>query len=165
VARSGRGGERRTFRRTFSGPFSPATTARTFAAPDIIIVHGDLLPERRVIASWHENHKLLLSVIPPAQSPVFRPTAKAPFVVPRGRSTLQLALFWGRGLSAIAESPERLSALRPEQAHQQGTFYPASGEAPALLVVGGTYGVVSDSGLAVLRRHGVPIRVPQPSME
>jgi hypothetical protein len=125
--------------------------ARTLAAPEIIIVHGSLLPEQRVLASFQENHRLLLSVNRPAPFPS-TPLAKRP--------ALQLALFWGVGWRTTAESPERLRALRPGQATQRGTFYPATGTAPALLMVGQTAGMVSDSGLAILRRHGVPVRVP-----
>jgi hypothetical protein len=127
------------------------TPAGAFAAPEIIIVHGDPLLEGRVIADWQENHRLLLSVRPAA-------AARAPTL--DQRPVLKLALFWGIGWRAYAESPERLRALRVEQANQLGHFYPATRRAPAYLIVGRTAGVVSDSGLAVLRRHRVPIRVP-----
>jgi hypothetical protein len=125
--------------------------ARAFAAPEIIIVHGSLLPEQRVIASFEENHRLLLSV---------HRAAPVPFTALAKRPALRLALFWGSGWRTTAESPERLRALRPEQANQRGTFYPATGNAPAVLMVGETVGVVSDSGLAILRRNRVPVRVP-----
>ena len=128
-----------------------AIEARTLAAPEIIIVHGGALPEQRVLASIEENHRLLLSVNRPAPFP------SAPL---SERPALQLALFWGWEWHATAESPERLRALRPGQANQRGTFYPATGTAPALLMVGHTAGVVSDSGLAILARHAVPVRLP-----
>ena len=98
---------------SMSAPAHP--TERTFAAPEIIMVHGDLLPQPRFIADWEENHRLLLSVVSP---------------------------------------------VRPQQATQRGTFYLATRDAPARLVAGARSGVVSDSGLAVLRRHGVPVRLP-----
>ena len=125
--------------------------APAFAAPEIIIVYGSLLPEQRVIASFKENHRLLLSVGGPAPFP---------YIALARRPELRLALFWGSAWRATAESPARLRVLRPEQANQQGTFYPATENVPALLSVGASTGVLSDSGLAVLRRHGVPVRIP-----
>ena len=129
-----------------SAPDAPA-----FAAPEIIMVHGSALPQPRVISTWKENHALLLSV---------SGRAPFPFTALDERPALRLALFWGSWWRSTAESPERLRALRPEQASQRGTFYPATGSEPALMIVGQTAGVVSDSGLAILRRHGVPIRLP-----
>ena len=125
--------------------------ARTFAAPEIIIVYGSPLPEQCVLASFEENHRLLLSVRGPAPFPLGT-LAKRP--------ALRLALFWGSGWRPTAESAARLRALRPEQATQRGAFYPATGNAPAVLMVGDTVGVVSESGLAILRRHRVPVRLP-----
>jgi hypothetical protein len=124
--------------------------APTLAAPEIVIAYGALLPEQRVIAGWHENHRLLLATrgaVPEGSVPLTR------------RPAVQLALFWGAGWRATAESPERLRGLRPEQASQHGTFYPATATAPAVLAVGSRLGIVSDSGLAVLRRHRVPVQI------
>ena len=141
-------------RSTAAGPTEWNLTSLAVAAPEIILVYGDLLPERREIANWYENHQLLLTSKPAAVGPLG-------LAVPRGRRPmLNLALFWGVQWRPVAQSPERLRALRPGQASQEGQFYPAVGDAPAVLAVGSIFGVVSDSGLAVLRRHGVPVRMP-----
>jgi hypothetical protein len=141
---------------TTATPAPARSVGRAFAAPEIVIVYGDPLPEPRIIADWEENHRLLLSVAgAPSPSPLGLPPAPL-----AGRPALRLALFWGISWRATAQSPERLRALRPEQANQQGLFYPATADAPAHLAVGSIAGAVSDSGLAVLRRHGVPVRLP-----
>jgi hypothetical protein len=137
-----------------------ASSRSAFAAPEIIIVYGEPLREPRVIADWAENHKLLLSAAGPTASVLGGPATPAAIVAPAGRPALRLALFWGAAWRSTAASPARLRALRPEQANQQGLFYPATDGAPAHLMVGTISGTVSDSGLAVLRRHGVPVRLP-----
>jgi len=128
-------------------------TRLTVAAPEIILVSGELVPERRELTSWHENHQLLLTSRPAPAGPLGLSLPREP------RPMLNLALFWGVQWRPVAQSPARLRTLRHE-AGQEGQFYPAVGDAPALLAVGSIFGVVSDSGLAVLRRHGVPVRVP-----
>ena len=129
-------------------------TRLTVAAPEIILVYGDLVPERRELTSWHENHQLLLTSGPAPAGPLG-------LSLPRERRPmLNLALFWGVQWRPVAQSPARLRALRHEGAGQEGQFYPAVGDAPALLAIGSVFGVVSESGLTVLRGHGVPVRVP-----
>jgi hypothetical protein len=135
-------------------PLSPVAARPTRAAPEIIIVYGSLLPERRVIADWNENQAIMLSLGSRRPGPAWLS------VRPEGRPALELALFWGHQWRIVAQSPERLRALRPEEGSQVGTFYPATGSTPALLAFGSDVRIVSDSGLAVMRRHGVPTRVP-----
>ena len=125
------------------------------AAPEIILVYGTAPAERWVIADWGENQKLLASL--GQQATVVPPGPRAPFGERRG---LQLALYWGTRWRATAEAAERLRTLAPEQATQRGWYYPASGGAPAVVSLGEGFRVVSDSGLAVLRRHAVPTRLP-----
>jgi hypothetical protein len=139
-----------------------APTPEAFAAPEIILVYGSLLPERRVIASFKDNHRLLLAINLPA--PSLTSLAKRP--------AYQLALFWGSQWRATAESPQLLSTLRPGQADQHGTFYPAIGALPAVLIIDAAFGqprrtggLVAESGLAILRRHRVPVRVPKAERE
>ena len=122
-------------------------------APWIVLVYGNLLPERRALVSWEENQKLIASlgpetVLPPGSA--------------RGgeRRGLELALFWRIGWRGSAASAASVRALQPEQADQRGWYYPAKDQAPAVITLGSGYRVVGDSGLAVLRRHGIPTRVP-----
>ncbi|AHG88150.1 hypothetical protein J421_0613 [Gemmatirosa kalamazoonensis] len=128
-----------------------ATSSRR-AAPWIVLVYGNLLPERRALVSWEENQKLLASLGPETVLP--------PGTARGGeRRGLELALFWGWQWKATAGAPASVRALRPEQANQRGWYYPAKDQAPAVMTLGSGFRVVGDSGLAVLRRHGIPTRV------
>ena len=121
--------------------------------PWIVLVYGNLLPERRALVSWEENQKLIASLGPETLLP--------PGTARGGeRRGLELALFWRVGWRGPAASADRVRALRPEQADQRGWYYPAKDDAPAVMTLGSGYRVVGDSGLAVLRRHGIPTRVP-----
>src|SRR5512132_3095013 len=85
--------------RSIDAPPTPAL----FAAPEIILVYGSLLPERVVIPSFEDNHRLLLSINSPV--PSLASLAKRP--------AIGLALFWGSQWRTIAQSPQLLRALRP----------------------------------------------------
>lgn len=53
-----------------------------------------------------------------------------------------------------------VAVLRPEQANQHARFYPAVGDAPAIVEgVGYPLRLVSPDGLAELQRRGVVVRV------
>ena len=124
----------------------PESVAERAAAPEIIIVHGGTLSKRISIARWNENHHLLLVS---KETPLGGP-----------RPAFELALFWGSQWRSYAASPESLKSLRPEQANQSGRLFPAMGDLPAMISVGTLTGIVSDSGLAMLRRYEVPTRIP-----
>ena len=138
---------------TIEAPREPSVVANTrFAAPEIVIFSGGPLTKPVVVASWAENHQLLLSAEPhePLLPGARRTTTPRPVI--------SMALFWGSDWRAYASSPERLATLKPVQANQYGHYYPAVAGARALVSVGSIRGPVSDSGLAVLRRHGIPTR-------
>lgn len=123
-----------------------------FAAPEIVIFTGGPLTKPVVVASWTENQNLLLTGEPhEALVPGHRRAT-------RPRPVISMALFWGSQWRNYAASPERLATLTPAQANQHGQYYPAVSGARALIAVGSIRGPVSDSGLAVLRRHGIPTR-------
>ena len=126
----------------FSAAGSPGRVGITAAAPHIIIVHGPSLPTPIVIANSKDNHWLLL--------------VREERRVEGPRPALDLALFWHPKWRSYAESPEKLRSLRPDQADQVGRLFPATAGLPMMISVGATKGVVSDSGLAVLRRYRVP---------
>ena len=134
------------------GPASFRVARPTSAAPEIIIFHGGSLERPVVVASWTENHQLLLI------------DERRKSMPPRWRSderpVIELALFWGREWRGYAESPAGLASLTPGRATQTGSYYPAVHGKRAIFQVGATYGEVSDSGLAVLQRRGIPTRVP-----
>jgi hypothetical protein len=121
----------------------------SLAAPEIIIFHGGPLAQPVIVASWHDNHKLLM-----ARGP-HEPTTSGRRA-PIDRPVIELALFWGAWWGTYSSSPERLAMLRPGMANQRGRYYPAVRGERAMISVGSMRGPVSDSGLAVLRRHRVP---------
>jgi hypothetical protein len=79
-----------------------------------------------------------------------------------GRPSLQLALFWDANVWERHVRDGRLGSLLPEQADQFGRFYPAVSGGPALVELPGV-GTwpkrVSPQALAILARHGVPVRL------
>jgi hypothetical protein len=129
-----------------------AASTASFAAPEIIIFHGGSLAKPVVVASWTENHTLLLSSEPHQPMTPGNPSS-------RPRPVIKLALFWGTQWRVYVESPSRLATLTPAQANQTGEYLPAVPGARARIRVGTIDGPVSDSGLAVLRRHRIPVRI------
>lgn len=83
-----------------------------------------------------------------------------------GRSYVKMALFWGPEWQRYRDEGKPVDALRPEQANQHARFYPTVDGADALIVIdpisvsGSSVRVrrVEPEGLAVLARHGVPVR-------
>ena len=129
------------------------------AAPWIIIVHGDLLPQRVVMSDWHENHRLMgaIDVSTPADTTA---VDQRPYV--------HLAMFWGPEWANYPRTPVALARLRPEQANQYGRFYPAWMDSDAVVLIGSTsgrayttLGPIAEHGLALLERYGVPVRVDE----
>jgi hypothetical protein len=124
----------------------------SLAAPEIIIFHGGPLTRPVTVASWTENHALLLSLEPSeGLTPSWRPAPTRPVI--------KLALFWGVQWRAYARSPSLLATLTPAQPSQAGEYLPAVPGARARIRVGFFDGPVSDAGLAVLRRHRIPTRI------
>jgi hypothetical protein len=81
-----------------------------------------------------------------------------------GRPFFRLSLFWGDDLWEPYVREGRLDELRPEQANQEGRFYPTyrGREAVIDLLVGGEAGPkgASEEALAILARNGVPTSFP-----
>jgi hypothetical protein len=128
------------------------STSGALAAPEIIIYHGGALERPIVVASFAENHTLLLTAGPHER---LRQGTAPPL---EKRPSIDLALFWGIGWRAYAASPAFLASLTPAHADQHGKLYPAVPGAYAIVSIGAITGPVSDSGLAMLRRHGIPTR-------
>ena len=138
------------------------TAPARLAAPWAIMIHGSLVEKPITLGNWHENLRLMLAI--PA------PGSRTPTSALKGRPYLDLALFWGPEWKHLADSPEAITRLRPEQASQLGRLYPALGTAPAVVVLEPPSPndvmlatvkarVVENDGLAVLAKHGVPVRV------
>ncbi len=129
------------------------------AAPWIMIVHGDLLPQRVVMSDWHENNRLMAAIV--ASTP-----ADTTWV--HQRPYVHLAMFWGPEWAHYPRTPEALARLRPEQASQHGRFYPAWAASDAVVLIGSTsgrayttLGPIAEHGLVLLEHYGVPVRVDE----
>ena len=133
------------------------------AAPWAIMIHGSLVERPITMSSWHENHRLMLAI-----SPGIRTRTSTL----EGRAFIDMALFWGPEWAHLADSPEAVARLRPDQASQHGRLYPARGNSPAVVVLdlpspnemmlaSVKVRVVEREGLAVLEKYGVPVRVMQ----
>jgi len=139
-----------------AGPVAPAPAgipAAPFGGPEIIIFHGGVLGKAVPVATWNENQMLLVNG---RQND--RISADTKFYLGT-RPRIELALFWGSQWRDVARDPARLAALTPAMANQVGSFYPAAGSEPALIAVGAILGTMSDSGMAVLKRHGIPTAI------
>lgn len=123
------------------------------AAPRLVMVSGALLAKPVLLSDWGEITRLygMLFNGPAALSELRG-----------GRPSLQLALFWDANAWEPYVRDGRLGSLRPEQADQFGRFYPAVPDGPALVELPGV-GTwpkrVSSQALAILARHGVPVRL------
>lgn len=133
------------------------TTPALAAGPRVMLVYGPPLAQPVILHDWAENMRLMLAVGEDA-------TATSGEL--RRRPFLGVALFWGMPWVQYAQHGKPLAALRPEQANQCARFYPAYGRARPLWVFHGIPGPntslirwVSPTGIAILTRHGVPVRL------
>ena len=131
-----------------------ATPARA-AYPSIILVSG---PQLEKVIAIDDLRDIVDMTLPLGQAS-FVPREQV-----RGRPHLLLSLFWGENLWEPYVREGRLDELRPEQANQEGRFYPAfdGHEAVIDLLVNGRAGPkrAPPEALTTLARHGVPISLP-----
>lgn len=92
------------------------------AAPRIIIVSGKPLAQQVVIANWQSIFAVVDEV---ANARVVQRRQLA------GRPSLKVSMFWGPRWNDYLSKGNRASALRPKQADQFGSFYPAWRGRPA----------------------------------
>jgi hypothetical protein len=118
------------------------------AAPNYIMVSGHGLAKPVLLADWSENLELLVAV---ANAPRARGAVRGLSRRPR----LNVAEFWN-----WSHLPR---PTRPSQANQHGSFYPAHGSRPAVIVI-----MVEGTNVArlappkvirIFRKHGVPSRL------
>ena len=130
---------------------TPASARENLAAPEIVIFYDGRSLGRVSVAGWELNHQWLLQALPlrADQRPLYSELAQ--------RSSIKIAAFWGAQWRAYTH-PDSLRVLAPERASQHGTFYPAVGSRPAVVDIGALR-VLTDSGVALLRAHGVSVRV------
>ena len=128
--------------------------AANAAAPRIVLVSGPSLARPIAIADWNRIFVVVTSVLPAR-------------VVPRAqlanRPRLRLSLFWGPRWNDYLARGGSPRALRPGQADQHGSFYPAYGDRVAAIELPGVGPrVVPSRALRVLSRFGVPVRIAAP---
>jgi len=119
------------------------------AAPNYILVSGPTLAHPILLGNWSENLRLLVAV---GDSPRARGTAISHL---SARPRLDLAEFWAWGTRPPPTNPARAS--------QHGSYYPARGARPAVIVLM-VSGVdvprrLSSRVRSIFLRHGVPLRV------
>lgn len=118
------------------------------AAPNYILVTGRGLAQPVLLANWQENLKLLLAVGNAPRAPGRAAAGLA------ARPRFDLAEFWDWG--------SRPRPTSPAQASQHGSFYPAHGLQPAVIVLT-VQGItvprlVPRFVLAIFVRRGIPTR-------
>ena len=121
------------------------------AAPRLLIVHGKPLKKPVLLSDWGEIFKLITTSTESAGI-----TSKEL----KDRPRMELAFFWGPDWVRYVDEGNRLDKLRPEDANQNGWFYPAFADAEAVIWTNGSsISRVSEEGLKILARHGIPTRL------
>jgi hypothetical protein len=119
--------------------------------PRIIIVSGKPLTHEVVISNWNVIASMVRSVV---NGRIDRADTLS------GRPRLRISMFWGERWVEYMIRGEAASALRPYQANQFGSLYPAWRGSPALMAlpwVGGWPRVVPARALAILKGYEIPI--------
>jgi hypothetical protein len=123
------------------------------AAPRIVIVSGKPMAHQIAIVNWTAIFRV---VEPVASAPNVKRAQLA------GRPRLRLSMFWGPRRVDYLAAGHRAAALRPQDADQQGSFYPAWHGRPAAIDLpwaGSWPRVVPAKALAILKRYRVPVAV------
>jgi hypothetical protein len=131
--------------------FLPASDAHPAAAKGIqvVVVDGEILESPVRVTELRAATALFNSLVAPLRSDVP--------VQPRlsGRPCLQVGAF----LQGPRTARIPVDGLRPEQGDFRYQLCPASGEAPAVLIVAGDAYSISSYALEQLQSHGVPVKV------
>jgi hypothetical protein len=131
--------------------FAVTAGTATAAAPRIVIISGGSLPHQVVISDWERIFVLVQEVNAHGHA-----MARAQL---RARPKLTLSLFWGPAWNDFLAAGNSPATLRPAQADQRGSFYPAWHGHPAAIDLpwsGPWPRLVPAKALAILRRYGVP---------
>ncbi len=123
------------------------------AAPRIVIISGEPLAHQVVISDWGRIFAIVGEVAGA------RP---APRMQLAHRPRLKFSMFWGPRWNEYLSSDKPATALRPRQADQFGSLYPAWRGRPATIDLpwaGRWPRPVSGKALTILKRYGVPIRL------
>lgn len=123
------------------------------AAPRIIVFSGSPIAHQVVVSDWQAIFRVIEQIAP---------ARAAPRTQLAGRPRLRVSMFWGPRWIDYLNEGKRASALRPGQADQFGSFYPAWRGRAALIDLpwaGQWPRVVPPKALVVLKRFGVPTKL------
>jgi len=115
--------------------------------------NGNQLGKRIIIADWHENQKLMMSI---------REAATIEEGSLQDRPFIEMAYFWGPDWAHYVADGKSPEALRPEQGDQHGRFYPAYRDAEALVTLTEVWPSnrrITQDGLNLLCKYGIPTRL------
>jgi hypothetical protein len=131
--------------------FLPATDVHSGAAKGIqvIVVDGAMLESPIRVTEVRAATALFNSLVGPLRLAVPVGASRS------GRACLRLGAFLQGPRTAALPVDE----LRPEQGDIQYQIYPASGEAPAVLVFAGNAYSISSYALEQLESHDIPVEV------
>jgi hypothetical protein len=118
-----------------------------------VIVSGHPLTRQVVISNWTAIFHVVEAV---NSSPTVERAQLA------DRPHLKISMFWGPRWNDYLRSGHRAATLRPRDADQFGTFYPASHGSPAAIELpwaGKWPRLIPGKALRTLERYGVPIRL------
>jgi hypothetical protein len=128
------------------------------AAPRLIVIHGEGLTHPIVLTDWWGNLALMGG------------DAVHTFAWQlRDRPYFELALFWDPKWDMYVRNGNSLEDIAPNQADQEGRFYPATGTDQAIMALDGALFMparawrLSADSLEILARAGVPVRSEPPS--
>jgi hypothetical protein len=124
-----------------------SSSALQAAAPRLLIIYGNSLREPVLLQDWGEIFKMFTST--PAETGLSL----------KDRPFLEIAMFWGPEWSDYVNKGKPLDKIRPQDANQQGRFYPAFGDSPALISFGPTVKRIALESLQFLDRSGVLTRL------
>jgi hypothetical protein len=83
----------------------------------------------------------------------------------RERPYVEMAYFWGREWAPDRIERSHTAKVEPQQANQHGRFYPAYGNAEALVTFDPVPGSgpskrrITEEGLVILTKYGIPTRM------
>lgn len=119
------------------------------AAPHVIIIQGKGLSQPVILDDWNENVELLGSF---ADNEI----VKSEELV--GRPYLEISMFWGPKWLEFVRSGQSLNNLRTQDANQQGRLYLTTGNQEPAISLNDLYArKLSHQGIAILRKHGIPM--------
>jgi hypothetical protein len=132
-----------------------AASVANAAAPRIVIFSGKPLAQPIAISDWQAISRVFEQLVPAYA----RVATRAELA---GRPRLRVSMFWGPRWIEYFREGKRASALRPGQADQFGSFYPALRGRRALIDLSGagqSPRVVPAKALVVLERFGIPTKL------